>query len=159
MKILKKVTDSIYGTGRVKKRFSTQNPNETVLAADASKGIMTKGNREVERGLNWAASQRAVVLFTDKRIKCGKWDIPLYSIESAQLVKINTIFGPGQVLKLETKDKENYQFGMQMNRQWTEQDVLPLTLESGSVKFSVISIVLRLILVGYLIYWLIEAFK
>lgn len=159
MEILKRITDFIYGTGRVRKKFATQNPNEIVLAADASKGIMTKGNREVERSLNWATSQRAVVLLTDKRIKCGQWDIPLYNIESAQLVKINTAFGPGQVLKLETKDKENYQFGMQMNREWTKQEVLPLTLENGSVKFSLITIVLRLILLGYLIYWLIEEFR
>ncbi|WP_207434538.1 hypothetical protein [Sabulibacter ruber] len=159
MEILKKITDAIYGTEKVRRNYSTQYPNETVLAADASKGIMTKGNKATQRSLDWATSQRAVVLLTDKRVKCGKWDIPLDSIESAQLVKINTTFGPGQVLKLETKDKENYQFGMQMNREWTEQNVLPITLESGSVKYSLISIALRLLLVGYLFYWLFEEFN
>lgn len=159
MEILKKIIDTIYGTGRVRKKYLLQNPNETVLAADASKGIITKGNKDVQRSLEWATSQRAVVLLTDKRIKCGKWDIPLDSIASAQMIKVNTVFGPGLVLKLETKNNENYQFGIQMNREWKVQNVLPLTLENGSVKFSLVSIVLRLILFGFLIYWLIEEFK
>ena len=53
MDILKKITDFIYGTGRVRRKYSTENPDEQVVAADASKGIMTKGDGEVKRGLDW----------------------------------------------------------------------------------------------------------
>ncbi|AUP80548.1 hypothetical protein [Flavivirga eckloniae] len=159
MEILKKITDFIYGTRQVREKYSSDNPNEKILAADASKGIMTKGNTEIKRDFGWVNSQRAVVLLTDKRIKCGKWDIPLDNISSAQLVKINTTFGSGQVLKITTKDQNNFQFGMQMNREWIEQSVLPLTLEKGKLKFSLFSIAIRIFLVGYFIYWIIEKMK
>ena len=159
MDILKKITDFIYGTGRIRRKYSTDHPNEKVLAADASKGIITKVNKDITRGLDWVTSQRAVVLLTDKRIKCGRWDIPLDNIATSKLVKINTAFGPGQVLKVTTKDQDNYQFGMQMNREWTEQTVLPLTLEKGKMKYSLFSIAVRLILIGYIIYWIIEKIK
>ena len=156
MDILKKITDFIYGTGRVRRKYSTEHPEEKVLAADASKGIMTNGDKDIKRGLDWVTSQRAVVLLTDKRIICGQWNIPLDNIVSSQLIKINTTFGPGLVLKIGTKDQGNFQFGMQMNHEWTEQITLPVTLEKGKVKYSMFSIIVRLVLLGYIIYWIIE---
>ena len=159
MDIFKKIMDFIYGTGRVSRKYSTEHPDETVLVADASKGIMTKGDKDIKRGIDWVTSQRAVVLLTDKRIKCGQWDILLNNIANAKLTRINTTFGHGQVLKIETNDQGNFQFGMQMNREWTEQTTLPLTLEKGKLKYSLLSIIIRLVLIGYLIYWIIEKIK
>ena len=159
MEILKKITDFIYGTEQIKLKFLTDHRDEKVLAADASKGIMTKEKNEVKRGFDWVTSQRAVVLLTDKRIKCGQWDIPLEIIKNAELVKIHTTFGPGQVLKITTNEQDNFQFGMQMNKEWTEQKVLPLTLEKEKLKNSLFSIIIRLILVGYIIYWIIGKLK
>ena len=158
-KLLKGLVDLIYGVGRVKANYSKDNPTEKILAADGSKGITTKGNKGIERGLDWVTSQRAVVLLTDKKIKCGQWDIPLEKIENAQLLKINSLFGQGQVLKLKTKDDNHYQFGMQFNPEWTNQNVLPLTLEQGQVNTSTFSLIVRLILVGYIIYWLLGTFE
>jgi hypothetical protein len=128
------------------------------LAADASKGIVTTTNQDIKHGLDWATSQRAVVLLTDKKIICGKLSIPLDTIATAQLLKIKSLFGGGQVLKVQTTDDKNYQFGMQLNPEWTSQQQLPLKLEKGQVKYSVFSIIVRLIAVGYLIYWLYERF-
>lgn len=156
--ILKGLVDLIYGTGRVKQKFERNNPNEKVLAADASKGIVTSTNQDIQRGLDWVTSQRAVVLLTDKKIICGKWTIPLDTIQTAQLLKINSLFGGGQVLKVQTTDDKNYQFGMQLNPEWMSQKQLPLTLEKGQIKHSAFSIIVRLIAVGYLIYWLYQRF-
>ncbi|SFU70864.1 hypothetical protein SAMN05216364_10844, partial [Porphyromonadaceae bacterium KHP3R9] len=156
--LLKGLVDLIYGTGRVRRKFELENLNEKVLAADASKGIVTTTNQDIQRGLDWVTSQRAVVLLTDKKLICGKWTIPLDNIASAQLVKINSIFGGGQVLKVQTTDEKNYQFGMQLNPEWTSQQRLPLTLEKGQVKNSAFSIIVRLFAVGYLIYWIYERF-
>lgn len=156
--ILKGLVDFIFGTGRIKRKFELDNPNENVLAADASKGIVTKTNQDIQRGLDWVTSQRAVLLLTDKKLVCGKWIIPLDTISSAQLLKIKSLFTDGQVLKIQTTDNKNYQFGMQLNPEWTNQQRLPLTLEKGQVKNSAYSIIVRLILVGYLIYWLYERF-
>ena len=156
--MLKGLVDLIYGTSRVRKKFKLDNPNEEVLAADASKGIVTETNQDIQRGLDWATSQRAVVLLTDKKIACGKWTVPLETISSAQLIKINSMFGSGQVLKIQTVDGLNYQSGMQLNSEWTNQQVPPLILEKGQVKHSFFSIIARLILVGFIIYWIYERF-
>jgi hypothetical protein len=153
-KLLKGLVDLIYGTGRLRQKFELDNPDEKVFAADASKGIVTATNQNIQRGLDWATSQRAVVLLTDKKIVCGKWTIPLDTISTAQLLKINSLFGGGQVLKVQTTDNKNYQFGMQLNPEWTNQQLLPLTLEKGQVKHSAFSLLVRLIVVGYIIYWL-----
>ena len=152
----KRIINFIYGTRRIRREYSTENPDEKILAADASKGILSKGDNDVKRGLDWVTSQRAVVLLTDKRIKCGQWNIPLEEISSSELIKISTTFGPGQVLKISTKDQNHFQFGMQMNKEWTDQKVLPLTIEKGKLKTSFFSIAIRLILIGYIIYWAIE---
>jgi len=156
--MLKGLVDLIYGTGRVRRKFELNNPHETVLASDACKGIVTVTNQDIQRGLDWVTSQRAVVLLTDKKIICGKWTIPLDTISSVQLTKINSLFGTGQVLKIQTTVAENYQLGMQLNPEWTNQQTLPLILEKGQVKYSVFSILVRIVLVGYLIYLLYERF-
>jgi hypothetical protein len=156
--LLKGFVDVIYGTGRVRRRFELDNPYEKVLASDASKGIITTSDQDIQRGLDWVTSQRAVVLLTEKRIVCGKWTIPLNTVSSAQLLKIRSLLGGGQVLKVQTTDGNNYQFGMQINSEWTDQQHLPLTLENGQVKNSAFSIIVRLLVVGYFIYWIYEEF-
>ena len=156
--LLKGLVDLIYGTRSVRRKFQAKNPTETVLASDASKGIMTTNNQDIKRGIDWVISQRAVVLLTDKKIICGKWTIPLDNIKSAQLLKISSLFSSGQVLKIQTNDDKNYQFGMQMNLEWINQKKLPLTLEKGEVKNSLFSIIVRIIAIGYLIYWLYSRF-
>ena len=156
--LLKGLVDLFYGTGRARRKFELDNPNEKVWAADASKGIVTTTSQDIQRGLDWVTSQRAVVMLTDKKIICGKWTIPLDTISTTQLFKINSLFGGRQVLKVQTTDNKNYQFGMQLNPEWTNQQRLPLTLEKGQAKHSVFSVIIRLIAVGYLIYWLYERF-
>jgi len=157
-KLMKGFVDLIYGTERVKRKYVTNNPTEAVLASDASKSIMTSVNKDIQRGPDWVTSQRAVVLLTDTKIVCGKWAIPIENIKTAQLLKINSLFGGGQVLKVQTKDDEYFQFGMQINPEWTNQEILSLNLENARVKNSMFSIILRLFLIGYLSYWLYERF-
>jgi hypothetical protein len=157
-KLMKGLVDSIYGTGRVRRKYEQANPDEKVLAADASKGIITNQDQGITRGTDWVTSQRAVVLLTSKKIKCGKWTIPIEQIQSAQLLKFRSLFGDGAVLKLQTVDGTNYQFGMQINPEWIEQQVIPLTYEQAKIKHSPFSIAVRVIAVGYLIYWTYERF-
>lgn len=154
-KILKALVDLIYGTNSKRKRFESQ-ANEKVIAADASKGIITKQNNDITRGADWIVSQRAVIMLTEKLIVCGKWQIPIDNISNATLVKIKSLFGGGQVLKIDTKDNESYQFGMQVNDEWINQNTLNLTVENGKVKTSPFSWVIRIVAVGYLIYLLLQ---
>jgi len=71
---------------------------------------------------------------------------------------MDSLLSSGQVLKIQTTDNKNYQFGMQLNPEWTNQQRLPLALEKGQLKKSAFSIIIRLIIFGYLIYWLYERF-
>ena len=148
-KLLKGLVDLIYMTGRARRKFEHANPDEKVLAADGSKGIITKENQDVQYGFHWASSKRAVILLTDKKIVFGKWIILLDAITAVQLIK----YGNGQVLKIQTEDGKNYQFGMQINPEWTNQSILPLTLQKEEVKYSFLSIIARLILFGYIVYF------
>lgn len=157
-KLMKGLVDLLYGVKRVQKQFESNNPSETIYVANGSKGIMTSGNQDIKRGIDWIASQRAVILLTNKRIICGKWSIPLDNISEVKLLKVNSLLGAGQILKVSTKDNDNYQFGMQVNPEWIHQKILPLTVEKGKIKYSIFSIALRLFLVVYFIYWLIEKF-
>lgn len=158
-RLLKLLVDLIYRTNQVKENYQNKNPNETVLVADASKGILTKSNQNVAHGINWVTSQRAVIILTDTKIICGKWTIPLNTISSAELLKFNSLFGGGQVLKIQTIDNQNYQFGMQFNPEWTKQHRLALTLEKGKIKHSIFSIIVRIIAIGLLFYWISELFN
>ncbi len=154
MNVLKNVTDFFYRTGRVKNKFSNDFPEEKVLAADASKALLSKGTGKIKWGVDWVTSQRAVVLLTDRRIKYGYWDIPLEEVERAQLVKVNSLFGSGQILKITTCDNYSFQFGMQRNREWTDQSVLPITLEKGKLQYSLLNMLSKVIIVGFLVYFI-----
>ena len=158
MSIAKQITDFIYGTQRVRRRYEAQNPDERVVAADASKGTRGGEDTVVRRGLNWVASQRAVILLTDKRIVCGKWDIPLDTIIGAQLLRVKTLLGSAHVLKIATNEQSFFQFGMQRNDEWDDQEVLPLTVSQGRLRYSPFSLVVRIALIGYLVYRLILRF-
>ena len=157
-RLLKGIVDFVYGTEKARLKFEFENPTEKVLAADASKGIVATTNQDIQRGLDWVTSQRAVVLLTEKKIVCGKWTIPLDAVSSAQLVKFNSLFGGGQVLKIHTTDDRHYQFGMQINPEWTNQQMLPLTFEKKQIKHSFFSVFVRIIAIVYLIYLVYEQF-
>ncbi len=157
-KLLKRLVDLVYGTKRAVRQYQLDHPTETIVASDASKGILTSSGKQIGRGLDWVTSQRAVVLLTDKKLVCGQWAIPLNEITSTKLIKVSSLFGAGQVLSVQTADNRNYQFGMQVNSEWTDQRVLPLTMENGKVKNTPFSIALRLFLIGYLIYIIYERY-
>jgi hypothetical protein len=147
---MKKIVDLIYGTKKVRDIYLLKNPTEVIFAIDGAKAIVTKDNKEIERGLDWITSQRAVILLTNSKIICGKWTILLDNIQSAQLLQISSILGNGLVLKIQTKDNKHYQFGMQMNHEWLKQKVLPLKLEKAKISNSLFSIVLRIFIICYI---------
>lgn len=151
-KILKQIVDVIYRTNSKRKKLERLE-NTKVFAADASKGIITQQNEDIKKGIDWITSQRAVLFLTEKYIICGKWRIPLDQITKASLIKIRG----GQVLKIDTENN-TYQFGMQVNPEWTKQEVLPLTLQKGEMTYSLYSVVVRLLLIGYLMYWVYDRF-
>jgi hypothetical protein len=47
---------------------------------------------------------------------------------------------------------------MQMNTEWTAQKVLPLKLEKTKIKYSIYSIIISVIAIGYIVYSLYNRF-
>ncbi|MEL6969447.1 MAG: hypothetical protein AAFO02_04700, partial [Bacteroidota bacterium] len=103
MQLQKQITDFIYGTNRVRRKYEAKYPAETVLAADACKGTRVKGDGEIKRGANWVVSKRAVLILTNKNIVCGDWLIKLDDIEKATLVLFDSFWGAGQVLQIKRR--------------------------------------------------------
>lgn len=155
--LLKTIVDFFYRTNSRRKKFEAEN-NVKTLAADAAKGIITINNADITRGSKWALSQRLIIFLTDKKLVCGKWNIPIENIDSATMVKFKSIFGGGQVLKIDTIDKKSYQFGMQVNDEWRNQKALNITFENGKVKTSIPTIILWFVMSGISIYWLLIKF-
>lgn len=151
-KLMKALVDFIYGTSRFRKKYQQFNPTDKVLAGDASKTIITDQDEDVTKGVNWVKAKRAVLLLTESKIICGNWEIPIEEIKSAQLLKLSSLLADGMVLKIQTLEDINYQFGMQLNPEWMNQKILPLKLEKTKIKYSIYSIVVRIIAVGYLLY-------
>jgi len=155
---MKGLVDLIYGAGNIRSKYEQSNSGVQVLAADASKGIITKQDGRVTRGADWVISQRAVLMLTSKEIVCGKWTIPIDQIQSSQLLKIRSLFGGGAVLKIQTTEGTDCQFGMQINSEWIEQKIIPLTYEQAKINHSPFSTAVRIIAIGCLIYWAYERY-
>ena len=141
------------------KRFHTKHPNETVLVAGGSKAIRLKEDQKVSRGAKWIVAKRGVLILSDKRLVCGSWNIELDQIVNAQILKTKSFFVKALVLKIETKEVQHYQFGLQYDPKWIAQKVLPVKIEEGKIAYSLFSIIIRLALLGYIIWWIIQRLR
>ncbi len=153
-KIMKGIVDAVYGVQRVATRYQLAHPTEKAVASDACKAISTDTDAAISYGTAWLTARRAVLLLTTHKLVCGNWEIPLEAVASAQLLKIPATLGSGQVLKVATITGRNYQFGMQFNPTWALQQVLPMTLEKGHVRYSLFSTLVRISMMVYLLFWL-----
>ena len=123
---------------------------------------MTKGtNREKGEprySLNWIISKRGFLKFYDTYIKLGSWKFYYNKIENPIVYKSKTFFFiPVEILTFDYNDN-HYQFGF---NPWAN----PLThlpfspkIEIISLKMSVFSIIIRIAVLAYLVYWIIEKF-
>lgn len=158
MSIINNIINIIYGTSRAVNKFQLAHPDEQVIAASGVKGVKSSPKSEVETGAKWIVSRRAVAILTDKRIKCGDWDIPLSSINSAELINLRSLISRGQLLNFATKDNVGYQLGMQPNKDWLNSDHLKLEYSDKKIKISTFSWVMRITLAIYLAYLIYERF-
>lgn len=159
MSIINNLINVIYGTNRAVKKFKLNHPNEQIIAASGVKGVKSTPKSEVDTGAQWVVARRAVAILTDKRIKCGDWDIPLSAINSAELILLRGLISKGQLLNISTKDNVGYQLGMQLNKDWLKSEQLNLSYTNKKLKVSTFSWVMRIILIGYLIYLIYTRFN
>lgn len=111
--------DGLYGTRGAIARFERNHPHEPVLSACACKGRKAEPGAALEKG--WGLARRAVLLVTERALRCGDWEIPFDSIERLSYSSFQGIFSSGLVLSAETREGECYQFGTNKNSSWLEQ--------------------------------------
>jgi hypothetical protein len=136
-------------------RFQGRNPQAQILAVGASKARRLAANTAIQHEAGWITSRRAALILTKDRLICGSWNIPLASITSATLHRVKAFAARGLVLKVAT-DKHHYQFGLQYDPAWERQTALPLVIEDSKIGYSLFSIVIRVILVAYLIWFFLD---
>ncbi|WP_437200950.1 hypothetical protein [Planctomicrobium sp. SH664] len=119
---------------------------------------MTKATRvrsgQLTYGLHWALSRRAFLKIFEDRLECGNWRIPYSDIRKAVLCSLRTIFFrvPGYILTIET-DERIYHFGLNgWGQFWLGDLPFPVKRESGKPQLSWFSIVVRLILLGAIVF-------
>ena len=103
------------------------------------------------RSQNWALSRRAWFHIYDDRIECGDWVLPFDRITNAKVYITKQTLISVSVLQLEVSGQV-YQFGF---NPWARPiSKLPLEITQGRVKLknSPFSILVRVILVGYIVY-------
>lgn len=141
-----RITNWIYLTPLHRRRFQARHPDETVIIASATKGRITpRKTAEVRYEAGWITSRRGTLILTDRRLVLDDWSIPLEQIHHAEMVQ----FGTGLVLKLST-DTQHYQFGLQSDQAWYEQQALAFSVVEQPVAYSRFSIILRIIVLASL---------
>jgi len=121
-----------------------------------TKGIVKEGD-QLKHGPNWLLARRGRLKIFQDHLECGNWKIEYCGIKNATLYSVwqyvIVIPVPGYVLKIETEDK-TYYFGLNPNKYWKNELPFPVERQKGQLKFSLLSIVIRLVLLGYIIYFL-----
>ena len=135
-------------------KFKKLHPDVDVLIADGTKARKVKSNDIAQYEAGWATARRGVLMLTTKELVCGDWTIPLSTIQEANLLHISG----GSILKVSTNDGLHYQFGMQRHAAWEEQKLFPVKIEEGALKFSKFSLVLRLVILLWVAYLMVQSY-
>ncbi len=105
-------------------------------------------------GPNWVTSRRGSLKVYDDCLECGDWRIDYPDIKNAVLLSFRSLFLriPGYLLTVETEDR-TYHFGLNGWGQFWKGD-LPFEAkrERGKIGMTWFSLILRLILIGYVGY-------
>jgi len=129
-------------------------PHASPLYTCLTKVTRAEGN-QLKYGPNWILARRARLKLFEGHLICGDWNIPYSAINKAVLYSIrSTFFIPGYVLKLETSEK-TYHFGLNCGTFWKGDLPFPVERKRGKLKYSIFSIIARIIVIAYLIYWLV----
>lgn len=153
--IVKVLMDLIYLYPVKKRKFKKKYEKDIIIAYGACKGIKLESEEEVTRGVNWALSKRGFFILSDKRIVFNGWEIDIKDIEKSELLKYRS----GMVLKLKARNEVYYQFGLQYIRELLKQDCLDIEIIDEKVKYSLFSIIIRIVLVINIILLIVKFIK
>ena len=109
-----------------------------------------KGNPR--RSSNWITSKRALFKIYDEYIECGNWHFNVQEITNPVLYKMKQSFIKFDMIQFEYNN-EAYQFGFNPWAHPAEFIKLDFTVEHKRLKYSPFSLVVRLFLIGIIIYY------
>jgi len=131
---------------------ATENQSGTLLHSCVTKATTAEGDA-LRRSLNWVLARRAFLQVWSDRLVCGDWTIPYDTILESVLYSIRSpFFIPGYILRVRTADR-TYQFGLNAGKFWRGDLPFLVSRERGRLSYSPFSIVVRLILLGSLLYY------
>ena len=101
--------------------------------------------------LNWVVSRRGWLRVFADRLECGDWLIPTISVTGATLYAA----GLGRVLVVATPDR-TYQFGLNPWCRIEQHLPFGITKERLKLRYSRFSVLLRVAVLAYLLYLLMQ---
>ena len=113
----------------------------------------TAEGEDLRYSLNWVTSRRAILKVMPDALVCGNWTIPYQEIDEAVLFSVRSMFFPGYLLRVKSQG-QIYQFGLNWNPFWKKELPFRIQREKRKLKYSAFSIAIRVILLGYLLYWI-----
>jgi hypothetical protein len=121
-----------------------------------TKAVIADGD-QLRMGPKWITSRRAwLKLFAD-RLECGDWTIRYDDIREAVLASFRSplLRIPGYILVIRT-DTVTYHFGLNGWQYWKGELPFPVTRQKAKLKLSPISILARVVLIGYGVYFVLR---
>jgi hypothetical protein len=124
---------------------------------------MTKGTKQEDSeprySQNWLVARRGSFCIFDDKVKCGDWIINFTDIAKLIIYRTKQLLIPVKVLHFITT-KGNYQFAFNPWAQ-PEKYLMKLNPEEKNVKlkYSIFSIILRIIILGCLLIYFIQKIR
>jgi len=103
---------------------------------------------------NWITSRRTSFCVYDEHIECGNWYFEAKEIKNPILFKSKQGFIKFDLIQFDYKD-QTYQFGFNPWAHPAQYINIDFKIEYKNVKFSPFSIVLRLLLIGVIVYYIV----
>ncbi|MDA3936332.1 MAG: hypothetical protein PF636_05635 [Actinomycetota bacterium] len=112
---------------------------------------------QLQYGVNWSLSRRALLKVYRDRLECGDWTIPYDEVQDATLFSIRQMFIPGYVLKVST-NAAVFHFGLNPGRYWRGRLPFEVKREKGTLCYTPLSIAIRIALIASIAYMLWDRF-
>ena len=118
-----------------------------------TKAVIGDGD-QLRMGPKWITARRGLLKLYSDRLTCGDWTIPYDDIREAVLSSFRSpiLRIPGYVLAVRT-DNETYHFGLNGWQFWKGELPFPVKRNQTRLRMSLISILARIVLIGYALYF------
>jgi hypothetical protein len=137
--------------------FRRRHPGEEIIVSRAAKASRFSQDEEVRIGGRWVVARRRALIATKKRLVCGDWDIPVPSIQAANLLRIRSMLRfDAYVLKVATISGEHYQFGLMHDPAWETRMPFVVTVEQGNIGWTLSGVLLNLVVLALIAFMIFQ---